>query len=280
MPTLVVQMGHCFRKTGATGTEGEQPFAAEAAEAARLLLDGRDGWTVRKILADDDLVDYRGDAFVAIHCDGSTSPTARGASVGYRTPEGQALGQAWKRAYAARGWEGFRPDNYTGALSGYYGTGNAVGQGNRRAIIVESGFLTNPEDRAILKAENGPVRVALAIGDALGIRLDPPQEEDDMSIYDELPTKPDGSGGTTSVATEARWNAANMARLFAANARIETMLAAMRSELSDDETNILAAIRGMGEGVTPEQHAAILRELLPDATLAALMEFARQNPPA
>lgn len=169
MPILVVQMGHCYRKTGATGTTGEQAFTSAVGEACVRLLNGKNGWTVRKILADESSTNYRGDAFVAIHCDGSTSSSARGASIGYRTPEGQAFGQAWKRAYAARGWPGFRVDNYTTALSQYYGTGTAVAQGNRRAFILEAGFLTNPEDRAILHASGGVERVALAIGDALGI---------------------------------------------------------------------------------------------------------------
>jgi hypothetical protein len=183
MPTLVVQMGHCYRRAGATGTRGEQEFATAAADACVSLLNGRDGWTVRKVLADDPRLLSRGDVFVAIHCDGSTNPAARGASVGYRTPEGQAFGQAWKRAYAARGWSGFRPDNYTAALSGYYGTGTAVAQGNRRAVIVECGFLTNPADRALLRASDGPIRVALAIGDVLGISTETKQEdEDDMAL--------------------------------------------------------------------------------------------------
>jgi hypothetical protein len=181
MPTLIVQMGHCYRKTGATGTAGEQQFATAVADACVRLLHGAGGWAVRRILADEGSASYRGDAFVAVHCDGSTSPAARGASVGYRTPEGQALGQAWKRAYAARGWPGFRQDNYTAALSGYYGTGTAVAQGNRRAVIIECGFLTSPDDRALLTGPGGVDRVALAIGDALGITAGQPIEEDDMA---------------------------------------------------------------------------------------------------
>lgn len=183
MPTLVVQMGHCYRKTGANGTRGEQAFATAAADSCVNFLNGRGGWTVRKILADDPRALYRGDAFVAVHCDGSIHPSARGASVGYRTPEGQAFGQAWKRAYAQRGWPGFRGDNYTPALSGCYCTGNAVGQGNRRAVIIECGFLTNPEDRALLAGPEGPARVALAIGDALGIPTGIDQkDEDEMAL--------------------------------------------------------------------------------------------------
>jgi hypothetical protein len=174
---LVVQMGHCYRKTGATGTTGEQGYATAVADACVRLLHGRSGWVVRKILADDDLADYRGDAFAAIHCDGSDNSGARGASAGYRNREGQLFAQAWKRAYQARGWTGgFRPDNYTAALQGYYGTGYAIAQGNERAFIAECGFMTSPADRKLLTDPGGPERVALALGDALGITI--PQEDD------------------------------------------------------------------------------------------------------
>jgi hypothetical protein len=190
MPVLVVQRGHCYRTTGATGTTGEQQYASAVANACANLLHGRNGWTVRSILADDPTSRYAGDAFVAIHCDGSTSASARGASIGYRNAAGQKFGQAWKRAYAARGWTGgFRPDNYTEALRLYYGTGNAISQGNSQAFIAECGFLTNAQDKALLTGPGGPTRVALAIGDALGITV---PEEDDMQPTD---TVQDPGGG-------------------------------------------------------------------------------------
>lgn len=186
MPTLIVQQGHCNRRTGATGTTGEQDYARQVAAAAVRLLDGRGGWRIRPTLADEN--DYRADAFVAIHCDGSVHATARGASAGYRTPEGQQFAQAWQHAYAARGWPLFRPDNYTAALSGYYGVRNAVSAGTRRAFIAECGFLTNTQDRELLTRPFGPERVVLALGDALGIphgwdeAEDDDQEDDDMGM--------------------------------------------------------------------------------------------------
>jgi hypothetical protein len=186
MPVLVIQQGHCYRASGATGTTGEQQYATRVGNACMRLLNGKGGWTVRLILADAPANQYRGDAFFAIHCDGSTSSSARGASVGYRNAAGQQLGQAWKRAYEARGWDGFRPDNYTAALSGYYGTGTAVAQGNSRAVILECGFRTNPQDLAALDGPGGVDRVALAIGDALGIPTDAPQptavKDEDMQL--------------------------------------------------------------------------------------------------
>lgn len=184
MSVLVVQLGHCYRTTGATGTNGEQEFATRVGEAARRLLDGRGGWRVRLVLADDHRpASLAGDAFAAIHCDGSTNPTAAGMSVGYQTREGQRLGQAFKRAYLDRGWTGgFRPDNYTDALANYYGVREAFAAGTRAAVIVEAGFLTNPGNRLLLTAtgpHDGADRVALAVADVLGIPINPTVPEED-----------------------------------------------------------------------------------------------------
>jgi hypothetical protein len=176
MPTLVVQKGHCNRRTGKTGTAGEQEYVTRVADACHALLNGRNGWVVNRTLADEN--DYEGSAFVALHCDGANDPSSRGASVGYRTPEGQTFAQAWKLAYARRGWPIFRRDNYTDGLARYYGTRNAVRAGNRRAIVIECGFRTSPEDRALLDGPGGPERVARAIGEALGII----GEDDDMAV--------------------------------------------------------------------------------------------------
>lgn len=171
MPSLVIEMGHCYRTTGATGTTGEQSYATKVADKAIQLLNGKNGWTVRKKLADDNF--YSGNAFVAIHCDGSLSSSARGASVGYRNAEGQQFAHATMLAYARRGWTGgFRPDNYTTALAQYYGTGKAIAAGNRRAFIMECGFRTNAGDLALLDGPGGVDRVVLSIGEALGIGVD------------------------------------------------------------------------------------------------------------
>jgi hypothetical protein len=172
---LVLQMGHCFRTSGATGTPGEQAFAKAVAEACAGELSkpgppGRELWRLRVIKADEPAEQYAGDAFVAFHCDGSQIPTARGASVGYRNAAGQSLAQAWKRAYERRGWTGgFRDDNYTENLKKYYGTRMAEEIGNPRAFIAECGFLTNSKDKALLTGPGGVDRVVGALFDALGI---------------------------------------------------------------------------------------------------------------
>lgn len=186
MALIVCQAGHYPRKSGATGTGGldadptEQEFTIAAATACARHLRAA-GHECRVIWADVAESQYRGDAFVAIHCDGSTSRSARGASVGYRTSEGADLAARFKRRYQAEGWSGgWRPDNYTSALAGYYGTRHAVAQGTRRAFIAEAGFLTNPGDEALLSLPHGPERFARALT-ATVVEVFGGQEEDPMS---------------------------------------------------------------------------------------------------
>jgi len=250
MPTLVVQLGHCYRKTGATGTTGEQEYATKVGNACRALLHGRGGWQVRVILADDPASSYVGDAFFAIHCDGSTSPAARGASVGYRTPEGQTAAQAWKRAYATRGWPGFRPDNYTTALAQYYGTGTAVARGNRKAVILECGFRTNSEDRALLDGPGGPERVALSIGDALGIPVAPP-EVADVNLDDKVTWFDGHQVAVKDIFAEVYIASRGLNGRPAFDGQTQVVqlppMVAVRTAvegLSDDEAKVLAAIQG------------------------------------
>lgn len=90
---LVVQMGHCFRTSGATGTPGEQAFVKAVADACaeelgKLGPPGRELWHLRVIKADEPLEKYAGDAFVAFHCDGSTHQNARGRASATATPQG------------------------------------------------------------------------------------------------------------------------------------------------------------------------------------------------
>lgn len=173
MVHVVVQAGHYPRKTGATGTGGvdgdptEQEFAIHTAHTCHDHLVAA-GHSAVVIGADVNLASYRGDVFVAIHCDGSTSPSARGASVGYQNEQGRDIATAWKHAYHEHGWlGGWRPDNYTAALSGYYGVRNARSQGNHYAFIAEAGFLTNPSDEAALSFPHGPIRFARALTEAV-----------------------------------------------------------------------------------------------------------------
>lgn len=161
---VVVQMGHVARTTGKTGTAGEQDFARAAAAhtAGRLAADGR---VVQVIGADDPIP--RSEVFVAIHCDGSENQAARGASVGFRNENGRRAAHAWKAAYQRLGWQSFRADNYTAGLRDYYGTRKAKDAGTPFAFILEAGFLTNPNDRALLANQAGHIRCAEAIRQAV-----------------------------------------------------------------------------------------------------------------
>jgi peptidoglycan hydrolase-like protein with peptidoglycan-binding domain len=167
MALLVVQRGHVPRTTGATGAPGEQKFAIATADRVKVRVNAV-GHTVRIIDADEPNDKYKGDAFVALHYDSSSSSSAHGASIGYQTPEGKQFGTLWKAHYVRNGWNrGFRGDNYTAALAGYYGVRRAVSVGNRRAFISEAGFHSNPGDAALLASPRGPDRVAIAIAAAV-----------------------------------------------------------------------------------------------------------------
>lgn len=162
-----IQRGHCFRRSGSTGTTGEQAYVDRVAKDAAGII-GREHH-VRVALADEP-VQAGYDLFIALHCDGSVSSSASGASVGYRTARGRNAAHLWKRRFVARGWPfEFRGDNYTAALAGYYGTGWAEARGIP-AFILEHGFLTNPtRDRRWLTSGEGRAASAHALADVMRI---------------------------------------------------------------------------------------------------------------
>jgi hypothetical protein len=168
----VVQAGHVARTSGATGTNGEQPFNLAVSRLVVRELRAR-GVNAHRIDADPPFEAYRGDVFVAVHADGSVSTSAKGASVGYRNSRGKTLARRIKTAYQQRARASgypllFRDDNYTVALRRYYGTGNALAQNpDCRAVIVEGGFLTNSTERAFLTSDDGHQALALAIADSI-----------------------------------------------------------------------------------------------------------------
>ena len=182
MATVYLQMGHCFRESGSTGTGGEQPVnKAVATRAARMLRDRGHRVFVREA----DVDNFKTDIFAAFHADGSLNPDAQGASVGHQDAKGKDFGHAWKRAYRTLGWEeatgttetgGFRNDNYTEALAEYYGVRDALERGTEFAIVIEAGFLTSPKDGAELRSERGKTRVAAALTRAVGKTVGHPRE--------------------------------------------------------------------------------------------------------
>jgi hypothetical protein len=176
-----IQRGHCFRRTGSTGTTGEQAYVNDIGNRAAVLLRTQ-GHTVKVALADE-RISGQWDVFVALHCDGSTSKTASGASVGYRVASGRTVASHWKTRYRARGWPyGFRGDNYTPALQSYYGTSWAASAGIKSAFILEHGFLTNPaKDRAWLTTAEGRTAAAMALADTVEVLAGKePKPDDDL----------------------------------------------------------------------------------------------------
>jgi len=136
MATVTVQMGHCFRTTGKTGGRGEQAFTQAVAERLAPLLEDR-GHRVQVVKADERA--RQGDAFVALHTDGSANTAARGASTGFPDDEGARLARAWKRAHQRAGFPGgFLSDNRTADQQGYYGFGDHAG--HRFRFLAEHGM--------------------------------------------------------------------------------------------------------------------------------------------
>lgn len=186
MSIVVVQRGHVPRTRGATGAPGEQEFARETAAALKPMLE-KQGHTVRVIDADEPRNSYRGDLFVAIHYDSSSNSSATGASVGYQNGKGKRFAEAWKKHYKASGWDqGFREDNYSPNLGGYYGVRMAINEGNEMAIITESGFHTNKEDKALMSPERTATSIAMAVAEMTG-KTPPEMEDDDMKLDDVIP---------------------------------------------------------------------------------------------
>ncbi len=183
MATFAIQVGHAHRSRGSTGTVGEQTYARAAAEecAHRLRALGHNPLV---LLADAPVP--RCDRFAAIHGDGSVQPSARGASFGYRTGASNAaasreMGETWQRTYQRLGMSSFRKVNYTKNLGEYYGTGRGNQAGSKASIIVEGGFLTNPEERAWMTSRAGIDAMAQALVAAFtGREADPVDPTDDV----------------------------------------------------------------------------------------------------
>lgn len=174
---VVLQMGHVPRTSGSTGAPGEQNYNRRVCSEAEEMIE-QAGHRATVIGADDTVP--RSDLFIAVHYDGSTSQSARGASVGYRNQASKVPAHEWKRAYARLGhrW-GFRSDNYTRALRYYYGTGRAHRAGTPRAFILEGGFGSHPQEGAWLRSPEGVTTNALAITEVVAGQQQ--QKEEDVA---------------------------------------------------------------------------------------------------
>lgn len=168
---FLIQAGHegGFRnsgtgKTASAGTAGEQELTPIVANDAAARLKAA-GYTVIRENAYYNKK-YNVDLAVAVHFDGSGTPCASGASVGY--PAGVPAGSnkpavdTWKSIYTEYFPFKWMPDNFTAALRGYYGY--AWTSTNIAEFLIEFGELTCPEQKAWLvkNTKNGMLGWILA----------------------------------------------------------------------------------------------------------------------
>lgn len=155
--SITVQMGHVPRTRGSTGTVREQEFTRALGAALETRLRSQD-WEVHLIGADPPGRDYpRTDLFLALHCDGSSSAKAGGASYFY-PPRCRTEGEAWGRTWAAAHQRvaeygfGFRSANYVASVStDFYAWRSSrvrVGNGTPASVclLCEHYFATNPDE--------------------------------------------------------------------------------------------------------------------------------------
>jgi hypothetical protein len=148
---ICIQRGHCFLTRGATGTAHEQELVSAIGQhlVTLLMAQGHRTWLIG---AHEPVP--AADVFVALHTDGSNDLNRRGGSVGYPDARGGELAQRWKRAHARYGFPGgFHGDNYTRALAGYYGFGDAR-RSNPACVcfLAEHGTTTHAQDLAWIRA--------------------------------------------------------------------------------------------------------------------------------
>ena len=176
---LLLQAGHVApREIGfesGTGTSGEQTLVHPIEHELIQLLD-RDG-RFNVTHSHGDVPDgWKGDLFLALHGDGSADPEASGFSFGY--PPGCSECKRLADTFAAwyeqiPGAPKRRSDNYTDALSGYYGWRRTDAPAK---LLVEHGFLSNPGERTWLFGNVAAIAQAHfeAILHYFGLELQPP----------------------------------------------------------------------------------------------------------
>jgi N-acetylmuramoyl-L-alanine amidase len=154
MPTVLIQKGHhAPREPGfetGTGAAGEIEVVDKIGNQLALALNKDSRFRVRMIpgLVPPDIRSgaYEVDAYIALHCDGSTDKTRRGWGIGY--PSG-AVNRKLSDIMGAE-LEKIHPsdrirDNYTSAMSGYYGYSRVPTPGPE--ILIEHGFVSSPTEK-------------------------------------------------------------------------------------------------------------------------------------
>ncbi len=145
---VIVQMGHVGRKSGYTGTAGEQDFTktlggiikdkADKIVNLKLKLMGADNWYKPE--------PNKAKIFIALHADGSNNQSAQGFSVGYPIGSNQEYADTLADNYDELTNFPQRPDNYTKNMSHYYAWRNDHVIADYY-VLIEHGFLTNAVER-------------------------------------------------------------------------------------------------------------------------------------
>lgn len=178
---IVIDAGHGDYDPGAIGVTGlqEKDFNLETALLLRDKLTDL-GATVVLTRDDDEFVsltersrianDAKADVFVAIHANSSTSSSLRGTSTYYYAPSSNSklYAQAEQRKRLAGSVQEQLVDEIGTRNIGILQENFAVLRGtNMPSILVESAFLSNPDDEALLKDSSFREKVAQSIADGL-----------------------------------------------------------------------------------------------------------------
>jgi len=201
--SITIQRGHCFRKRGSTGTVREQEFTNALGVSLTNKL--RDiGWEVHLVDADPPGRKYPNTKFfLALHADGSSNKSARGASFFYPPRDTDVTpqwGQAWQAAHQKiAGYPGgFRRPNYVSSVStGFYAWRDSrvkagIATPAEICMLCEHYFATNPEDAAwawslgtIDKMADAHVAALLAVAGAPEQQSKPaPKQAGDTMLFE------------------------------------------------------------------------------------------------
>ncbi len=128
------------------GANGEREWTPIVADEATRVLRAH-SVSVAREPADFD-GNYAVGAAVFIHFDGSNSPCASSASIGYHDKKFQNAAQHWRALYSQYFPFGFQPDDFTKGLRDYYAFRQV--EARDASLVLELGELTCPPQRAWL----------------------------------------------------------------------------------------------------------------------------------
>jgi hypothetical protein len=128
------------------GASGEREWTPVVANAATQILRAH-GVSVARLPADFH-GNYRVDAALFIHFDGSDPPCRSGASIGYAHKRDAYAAAAWRKLYSSEWPFAFEPDNFTANLRDYYGFEQV--RARNASLVLELGEITCPRQRAWL----------------------------------------------------------------------------------------------------------------------------------